>query len=142
MLEELSRPVMQLTAGSFTGVCVYIMLVQHPVRMALAPAPALADFRAVIPRAEKVQAPLLIVCLLAVGFHLTRSPSWPVAAGGLLMAAVLVLTVATVLPINRRLLTGEAADHVPHARRALARWGQLHTLRTVVTALGAVLLWW
>lgn len=140
MLETLSRVTMQLTAGAFAGACLYIMLVQHPVRVALAPGPALGDFRAVIPRAEKVQVPLLVVCLLSVVLHLVVSFSWPVAAGGLLMLVVLVGTVAAVLPINRRLLAGDRDDRLAETPAALARWGTLHALRTVLASIGAALL--
>lgn len=141
MLEHLSRSLMQLTAAAFAGVCLYIALVQQPVRTGLTAAAALADFRAVIPRAEKVQAPLLIVSLVATAVHVADSPSWPVAAGGLLLLAVLVLTLVTVLPINRRLLSGAATDHVAEARTTLSRWGRLHLVRTVIACAGAVALW-
>jgi anthrone oxygenase-like protein len=140
VLETFARLTMQLTAGAFAGACLYILLVQHPVRTALGGAQALADFRAAIPRAEKVQAPLLVGCLAAVGLHLAVASSWPVAVGGLLMLVVLLQTLATVLPINRRLLSGTAADRLAEAPAALARWGTLHALRTVLAVLGAVAL--
>lgn len=141
MLEVASLAVLQLTAAAFAGICLYIGVAQQPVRMGLAPAAALDDFRAVIPRAEKVQAPLLVVCLLATALHLVVAPQWPVAAGGSLLLAVLVFTLVGVLPINRHLLSGAAADHLRESDQALRRWGRRHTLRTAAAVVGAVTLW-
>lgn len=140
MITELVRLVAQLTAGTFAGACLSILLVQHPVRTALATPAALDDFRGAIPRAERLQAPLLIGCLLAAALELVLAFRWSALVGALLMLAVLVQTLATVLPINRRLLSGSAADHVDEAHDALSRWGRLHAARTVVAVLGAVAL--
>ena len=131
----------QLSAAAFSGICLYIGLVQHPVRVSLTAVSALEDFRAVIPRAEKVQAPLLIVCLLAVASHLVVAPRWSVAVAGLLLLGVLGLTVATVLPINRRLLSGAAEQHLGGSSHDLARWGRLHAARTALAVLGTITLW-
>ncbi len=140
VLTQLLRVLLQLTAGAFAGACLYILLVQQPARMALGPARALDDFRATIPRAERLQAPLLIACLAAIALHLLLAFSWPVAVGGALMLAVLGQTIRTVLPINRRLLAGAAADHVAEAGDALSRWGRLHAVRTGVAVVGAIVL--
>lgn len=134
------QAVMRLTAGVFAGSCVYIWWVQHPVRMSLSSEAALADFRAVIPRAEKVQAPLLVVSLLAVLAHLVVAFAWPVVIGGALLLAVLVQTVALVLPINRKFVSGQHGEHVAGSRAALARWGRLHAVRSVLAVLGSVVL--
>lgn len=140
MTAEVALLVAQLTAGAFAGACLYILLVQQPTRMDLGTAGALDDFRSTIPRAERLQAPLLVVCLLAAALALVLTFRWPVAVGALLMLVVLGQTIATVLPINRRLLSGSAADHLPEAGSALSRWGTLHAVRTVVAVVGAALL--
>lgn len=139
LVGELVRVVLQLGAGAFAGACLYIALVQVPVRGGLPTSAALDDFRATIPRAERVQAPLLVVALLAAVVSVALEPRWPVLVGGLLLLAVLVQTVATVLPINRRLLSGSPGDHLGEADVTLARWGRLHAVRTLVAAAGAVL---
>ena len=139
VVTEIVRVVMQLGAGAFAGACVYIALAQHPVRMGLADAAALDDFRSTIPRAERLQAPLLVVTLVATALSLVLTFRGPVLVGGVLLLAVLVQTIVTVLPVNARLLSGAAADHVGEARTALSRWGALHTVRTAVAVLGAVL---
>ena len=139
-VEEIVRVLARLTAGAFAGACLYIALVQHPVRRALPASAALDDFRATIPRAERLQAPLLVIALLTTVAWLVLDLRWSVLLGALLLLAVLVQTIATVLPINRRLLSGDAADHVGVADAALSRWGRLHAVRTVVAAVGAVVL--
>lgn len=140
LLIEVVRVVAQLTAGTFAGACLYIALVQHPARMSRGAASALDDFRATIPLAERLQAPLLIAALGATAADVVLAFSWTMLAGGLLLAAVLAQTIATVLPINRRLLSGAAADHLAEAPTALARWGRLHGIRTVLSVIGALLL--
>ncbi len=139
MLTEVVRLVARLTAGAFAGACLYILLVQHPVRMSLAAPAALDDFRATIPRAERLQAPLLVVSLLATTLSLLTF-RWTTVVGGVLLLAVLVQTIVTVLPINQRLLAGEATDHLDEAPDALRRWGRLHAVRTVVAVVGVVAL--
>lgn len=141
MVDAVSLSVAQLTAAAFAGICLYIGLVQHPVRMGSTAAAALDDFRAVIPRAEKVQAPLLIVCLLGIAIQVAVAPRLAVVVGGLLLLAVLVFTLVAVLPINRLLLSGSAADHLGRSPAALSRWGRRHALRTVLTVPGTVALW-
>jgi len=140
VLAEVALLVARLAAGAFAGACLYILLVQHPVRMALATGAALDDFRAAIPRAERLQAPLLVVALVASALSLVLELRWPVLVGAVLLLAVLGQTITTVLPINRRLLSGAAADHAAGSDAALARWGRLHAVRTVVAVLGAVAL--
>ncbi|HEY0239043.1 MAG TPA: anthrone oxygenase family protein [Friedmanniella sp.] len=139
MLTEVVRLVARLTASAFAGACLYILLVQHPVRMSLAAPAALDDFRATIPRAERLQAPLLVVSLLATALSLLTF-RWTTVVGGVLLLAVLVQTIVTVLPINQGLLAGEATDHLDEAPDALRRWGRLHAVRTVVAVVGVVAL--
>lgn len=140
MIAEVVRIVAQLAAGTFAGACLYILLVQHPVRTTLGATAGLADSRETIPRAERLQAPLLIVCLVAAAVDVVLTSRWTVLVGALLMLAVLVLTLASVLPINRRLLAGEPADHLAASPDLLARWGRLHAARTVLAVIGAVAL--
>lgn len=140
VVAELVRVLAQLTAAAFAGACLSIALVQQPVRRELSASVALDDFRATIPRAERLQAPLLVVSLLATVASLVLRFRWPDLVGGLLLLGVLVQTVSTVLPINRRLLSGAAPDHLAEADAALARWGRLHVVRTVPAVLGAALL--
>ena len=130
----------RLGAGAFAGSCVYIAVAQQPVRMSLPDPEALRDFRAVIPRAELVQPPLNIATLLAAAVLLVLRFDLSVAIAVLLLLAVLVETVAGVLPINRRLTSGSADDHLAEGRRALERWGALHLVRTVLATGAAALL--
>ena len=98
MLAEVVRLVAQPTAGAFAGACVYILLVQQPVRMTTLSTPvALDDFRATIPRAERLQAPLLVVSLVAAAASLVLTFRWTTAVGAGLLLVVLALTLAKVL---------------------------------------------
>lgn len=132
--------VARLGSGAFAGSCAYIAVAQHPARMSLPVLDALQEFRATIPRAERLQPPLNVATLLATAATLLLRFDAVVLLALVLLVAVLVETVAGVLPINRRLLAGTAADHVEEGRRALQRWGALHLVRTVLAVLAAVLL--
>lgn len=140
MVDQVAGAVAQLTSGAFAGSCAYIALVQQPVRASLPPGASLGDFRAAVPRAERLQAPLLVLALVAVAVEAVAAAGAAVVVGGLLLLAVLVQTVALVLPINRRLLSGAPEEHLAAAPRALARWGRLHAARTALAVVGAVVL--
>jgi hypothetical protein len=45
-----------------------------------------------------------------------------------------------VLPTNKRLLDPALGPHAPEAAALLARWGQLHAVRSVASAVAFVLL--
>ena len=130
----------RLGATAFAGSCAYIAVAQQPARLSLPTLEALREFRATIPRAERLQPPLNIATLLATAVLLVLRPDLLVGLALVLLVAVLVETVAGVLPINRRLLSGDATDHLEHGRGALERWGALHLVRTVLAAAAAVLL--
>ena len=140
MIHDLLLLVARLGAGAFAGSCVYIAAAQQPARMSLPALDALHEFRATIPRAERVQPPLNIATLLAAAISLLLRFDWTVAVAAVLLVGVLLETVAGVLPINRRLTSGSAADHLVGGSRALQRWGTLHLIRTVPAVGAAVLL--
>ena len=140
LIEDVVLLVARLGAAAFAGSCVYIAVAQQPARMTLPPVEALDEFRATIPRAERVQPPLNIGSLIAAAVSLLLHFDGLVAAAAVLLLVAVVETVAGVLPINRRLTSGAAADHLATSERDLRRWGALHAIRTVLAAAAAVLL--
>jgi hypothetical protein len=123
-------------AGLFAGAALYITLVEHPARMACGPPMALAQFRQSYPRAARLQAALAVLgCLAAAGAWTAGRPAGWLAAG-LLLGAVVPLTLVAILPTNRRLLDPALPPDVPEVRQLLRRWGALHLARTLA-GLGA-----
>ena len=129
-----------LCTGLFAGAAVYITLVEHPARLEGGPAVALAEFRPSYPRAAAMQASLAALGSLAAMGAWALGRSVPVLIAGLLLGAVIPFTLLVVLPTNRRLLDPALDPHSPQAASLLARWGQLHAVRSLTSVVAFVLL--
>jgi hypothetical protein len=122
-----------LSAGLFAGAALYITVVEQPVRLRDTMGIALTEWRARYPRAAVMQATLAVVGALAglTQWWLSANSWW--AVGGLLFGSVVPYTLLVVIPTNRRLSDPRLAATSPEARVLLARWGQLHAVRTGVS---------
>lgn len=122
-----------LCAAVFAGAAIYINVVEHPARMSLGPATALAEWRPAYRRGALMQAPLAIVGLLtAVGAWLTGdSMAW--LAGGVLLGAVVPLTLFVIAPTNKQLMDATTDADPTRARALLERWNQLHAVRSALS---------
>ena len=128
-----------LCAALFAGAAIYINLVEHPARMSLGVAAALAEWRPSYRRATFMQAPLAIVGLLAsVGVWAAGGGiTWLV--GGALLGAVVPFTLLVAFPTNKQLLDPAAERDLDKARRLLDRWNRLHGVRSVLGLAALVL---
>ena len=125
-----------LAAALFGGAALYVNLVEHPARMTLDPACAVAEFAPSYARATIMQASLAVVGFVAAvtAWLLGASVSWLV--GACLLGAVVPFTIIVIFPTNKALLApGAAAD----ARRLFVRWNRLHAVRTVLSLAALVL---
>jgi hypothetical protein len=122
-----------LCAALFAGAAVYINLVEHPARMSLGPAAALAEWAPSYQRATVMQASLAVVgTLAALGAWATGSGTgWLV--GGLLLGAVVPVTLLVIFPTNKQLLAPSAAQDLQRTDLLLARWNRLHAIRSVLS---------
>ena len=122
-------------AGLFAGAAVFITLVEHPARTEAGTAVALAEFAPSYRRATRMQASLAVGgCLAGIGAWLGGAgPAF--LAGGLLLGAVVPFTLAVLYPVNDRLLDPDLAPDSFEAVELLARWGWLHTVRSVLGTL-------
>ena len=129
-----------LCTGLFAGAAVYVTLVEHPARLECGPTVALAEFRPSYRRAAALQA-----SLAAIG-SLTAAGAWalgrgvPALVAGLLLGAAIPFTLLVVLPTNKRLLDPALGPHSTEVASLLARWGRLHAVRSVASAVAFVLL--
>jgi uncharacterized membrane protein len=128
-----------LCAGLFAGAAIYINAVEHPARMSLGTATALAEWRPAYRRATLMQAPLAIAGLLAgVGAWATGAGiAWLV--GGLLLGLVVPFTLVVALPVNKQLLDPAMERDLDRARGLLTRWNRLHAIRTALSVLALVI---
>jgi uncharacterized membrane protein len=135
MLELLAT----LSAALFAGAAVYINVVEHPARMSLGAAAALAEWRPAYQRGARMQAPLAIVGLVtAIAAWATGAGSaWLV--GGVLLGAVVPFTLVVAFPVNKQLLGPEMDRDLDRARLLLERWNRLHAVRTLLSIAALVL---
>lgn len=116
-----------ILAAWFAGAAFYINAVEHPARMTLPPAQALAQWAPAYKRGYVMQASLAVLGGVAGLILWWR---WGFAlhlAGGLLMLANWPWTLLAIMPVNRMLLAGPDEKDVP---RLLSRWTRLHAVRT------------
>lgn len=139
MLFEL---VATLCAGLFAGAAIYITFVEHPARLECGTALAATEFGPSYRRATLMQASLAAVGLLAAITAWAQGRGRAMLIGGLLLGLVIPFTLVVILPTNRRLLDPGLDRGSAEAARLLARWGQLHAVRTVASGLAfGVLVW-
>jgi len=117
-------------AAAFSGAAVYINLVEHPARRALAPGAALAQWRRAYRRGFAMQATLAMIggALGLVWF--AAGAGWLALAGALVLLANWLFTLAVIMPVNRRLTATEPAGADDGTRALLDRWAQLHAVRS------------
>ena len=121
-----------LIAAAFAGAAIYVSVAEHPARLELDDAAALAQWKPSYRRGKLMQASLaLLGSLLAFWvWWQGRNTVW--LAGGLLLLASWPVTLILILPVNHRL--EETGAPGPETRALLVRWGRLHLIRA---ALGA-----
>lgn len=121
-----------ITAALFAGAALYVSVAEHPARMGLAESAALAQWRPSYARAAPLQAGLAILSLLLGLWTWWKIGDLWVLAGALLIGANIPLTLAIIMPTNRRLKAADIETAGPETRALLARWGRLHALRTLL----------
>lgn len=121
-----------LCAAIFAGAALYINLVEHPARMSLGVAAALAEWRPAYQRATMMQAPLAIIGLIAgvTAWGMGAGAMWLV--GALLLGTVVPFTLLVTFPTNRQLLDPAVATDLTRARVLLDRWNRLHAVRSAL----------
>jgi hypothetical protein len=121
-----------LCAAIFAGAALYINLVEHPARMSLGVAAALAEWRPAYQRATMMQAPLAIIGLIAgvTAWAMGAGAMWLV--GALLLGTVVPFTLLVTFPTNRQLLDPAVATDLTRARVLLDRWNRLHAVRSAL----------
>ena len=131
-----------LCAGLFAGAAIYITFVEHPARLECGTELAATEFGPSYRRATLMQASLAAVGLLAALVAWAQGRGAEVLIGGLLLGVVIPFTLVVILPTNKRLLDPGLDRGSAEAAALLARWGRLHAVRSVVSALAFVMLLW
>ncbi|HXT30040.1 MAG TPA: DUF1772 domain-containing protein [Vicinamibacterales bacterium] len=123
----------------FAGACVYVSFVEHPARLRLDGAAAVAQWRPSYKRAAAMQITLVIAGVLSAIAAFVSGQGRGVLAGGALLAAMAPFTLIVIMPTNRRLLdTSRPVDATTLA--LLQDWGRLHMVRTVGSLVAVAIL--
>jgi hypothetical protein len=103
-MEAVLQLVATLSAGLFAGAALYITLVEHPARMQCSTCLAVTEFSPSYRRATAMQAPLATVGFLSGTAASLIEAHFLWAAGGVLLGAVIPLTLIAIAPTNKQLL--------------------------------------
>ena len=131
-----------ILASAFCSAAVYINIAEHPARMLLDDANALAQWGPSYDRAFNYQGGLAVLSSAAGFTQGWMSGDWYWAGGALLMLSNWPYTLAVILPLNHKLKAkaGGAAGH--ESRAMLARWNRLHGIRSAISALAVLFYLW
>jgi uncharacterized membrane protein len=127
-------------AGLFAGAALYITFVEHPARLECGTALATTEFGPSYRRATVMQASLAAVGLVAATVAWAQGRGVTVLLGGLLLGSVIPFTLLVILPTNQRFLRPDLDRGSAEARHLLERWGRLHAVRSVTSAIGFLVL--
>jgi thiamine transporter ThiT len=138
-MRQIAELVAVFACGLFTGASVYISLVEHPARMECGVAIAVAEFLPSYRRATWMQASLAAAGLLSsIAAWLVGATFWW-AVAGVLLGSVIPFTLIVILPTNKQLLDPALDTRSPQTALLLARWGRLHAVRSILSALALLL---
>lgn len=121
-----------ILAAIFTGAAAYIVFVEHPARRHLDPAGQLTQWKPAYLGGTLMQAPLAAASGIAGLAVWWRWGDPLFLAGGLLMLSVIAFTLIVMFPLNNRIKATPIADADANTAAQLARWAQLHCVRTLL----------
>ena len=139
-MRHIAEFVAVFACGIFTGAAAYVSLVEHPARMECGAEIAAAEFSPSYRWGSVMQATLAALGLLSsIAAWLAGATFWWVVAG-LLLGSVIPFTLIVMLPTNKQLLNPALDRRSAQTGQLLARWGTLHAVRSVLSALALSLL--
>ena len=138
-MRQIAEFIAGLASALFTGAAVYITFIEHPARMQCGVEVAATEFVPSYRRATVMQATCAAVGLLSsVAAWLAGASFWWLIAG-VLLGSVIPITLIVILPTNKRLLDPTLDKRSAETERLLARWGRLHSVRSVLSGLSLLL---
>jgi len=129
-------------AAIFAGAALYVNFVEHPARLSLDTAAAVAQWAPSYQRATLMQAPLAVMGFLAAFgvWLLGGGVIW--LAASILIGAVVPFTFLGIMPTNHKLLAPDRDRASPETRTLLQKWGWLHGVRTALSIIATALMLW
>ena len=137
-MRQIAHFVAVLACSLFAGASVYVNLVEHPARMERGAEIAATEFPPSYRRASVMRATLAAVGLLSSVAAWFAGASFLWVVGGMLLGAVVPITLIVILPTNKQLLNPALDGRSAKTERLLACWAMLHAVRSALS--GAALL--
>ncbi|SRR6266536_5227090 len=138
-MRQLAEFVAVFACGIFTGAAVYVSLVEHPARMECGVEIAAAEFSPSYRRGSIMQATLAALGLgSSIAAWLAGATFWWLV-GGVALGTVIPFTLIVILPTNKQLLSPTLDKRSAETERLLVRWGVLHAVRSLLSALALLL---
>jgi uncharacterized membrane protein len=128
-----------LSASLFCGASIYINLVEHPARVSCGTALAVTEFAPSYKRAAVLQVSLAAISFLTslIAWLMNSGINWLI--GSILIIMVIPFTAFFMLPTNKMLLDNSLNKDSELAKNLLARWGRLHTVRSVLSLIAVLI---
>jgi Domain of unknown function (DUF1772) len=123
-----------LVAALFTGAALYVSLVEQPARLGLDDAALLTEWRRSYRRGAIMQASRAAIGF-ALGIVAGQQSSWLWFFGGIVLFANWPYTFLCIEPLNRKIKAFVPGSSEGQLHALVARWGQLHGVRTALGAL-------
>ena len=121
-----------VAASLFTGAALYISWAEHPARLMLADAPALAQWQPSYKRAVAMQAGVAVAAGALGLWAWIDLGDLPLLLGAVLIFAVVPFTFFAIMPMNNRMLATAPDGAGPETRAMLVKWGALHWVRNLL----------
>jgi hypothetical protein len=128
-----------ITAALFTGAAVYVSAVEHPARMQLEPRAMLTEWKPSYKRGFAMQASLAFIGFLLGAWAFWETGHWLWLAGALALLAGWPYTLLVILPTNNKLLATPIDAANAETRDLIAKWAQLHAVRTALGIAATIL---
>jgi hypothetical protein len=138
-MRQIAEFVAVLACGLFVGAAIYVSLVEHPARMECGVELAATEFPPSYRRGTILQATLAALGLLASVAAWLAGATFRWLVGGVMLGAVIPFTLLVILPTNKQLLSPTLDKRSAQAGQLLARWGKLHAVRSVLSAVALLL---
>lgn len=128
-----------IAAALFVGAAIFVLVVEHPARLALDDRHALIQWKPSYHRGAIMQGALAIVAgaLGLVAWWRSGEALW--LAGAIAILANWPFTLIVIMPTNRRLQALAPDEPTPDTRALLIAWGNFHAVRTALGALALTL---
>ncbi len=132
-MTQLAALVATLAARLFTGAAVYITFVEHPARVSCGSVLAVTEFGPSYKRGAVMQVALAFIGASAGIARWAAGGGLGWLVGAVVLGAIVPFTLVVILPTNHRLLDASLDKASPAAEALLARWGQLHAVRSALS---------